>query len=109
MPELADALTKALAEVEAERGRNPCGCKDAASAAVDPFAMSVAGGELTAELNAAMEALSSRGEADLFSPVDEDLESEIAFADLSEPLNLTLEEILEVLERNPGLKITLSY
>ena len=109
MPELADALTKALAEVEAERGRKPCGCQDAASAAGDPFARSVAGGDLTTQLNAALEALSGGAEPDLLSPVDEDLESELAFADLSEPLSLTLEEMLEVLERNPGLKITLSY
>ncbi len=107
MSELADALSNALDEAQADR---PCGCKDAAPAA-DPFGAdyAMAGGDLAAQLNAALDGLSGLGEANLFAPLDVDLQAEMAFADLGESTGLTLEQILEALEKKPGLKVTLSY
>jgi hypothetical protein len=107
MPDLADDLSKALAAVETEK--KPCKCHD--KAVSDPFASlgAESTGDLGANLDAALSALGAADESDPFLSLETDLAAELAFSELSEGLAVTLEQILEVLESRPGLKITLSY
>jgi hypothetical protein len=108
MPDLADDLSNALAAMQSEK--KPCRCHEQAAAS-DPFAGLglEAAADLSANLDAALSALEAADEPDPFASLETDLAADLAFSELSEGLAVTLEQILEVLESRPGLKITLSY
>lgn len=97
---LEQELTESLSAID-----TPCGCADNAAADENPFAEFASPDNLTSELELALGELDSGIE---FMP---QLTSEEAleFASLADNTGQGLEDIITILEKYPGLKITLSY
>ena len=91
---LVEELDSALDALAADK-KSDCGCGGKTAAAVDPG--------LAAELDAAIDALNSDlGFGDESADGDE-------FADLSTDSPMSLDDLVSMAERHPGLKITLSF
>jgi hypothetical protein len=93
----------------AAAGDDPCGCGGKAGAEQVNFfgegeASGLSGASLSAELDAALAELSVGGGLEELS-----LEEDLEFASAASESSVALEDILELIEKNPGLKITLSF
>lgn len=105
--EIFNSLT---ASANAATNESPCGCKEAVNNQTQMFATGAEtlGGDLSVELNAALDLLDNpASEASMFLEnlsTDEFLE----FNDLAAE-RITLEDVLSLVEKHPGLKITFSY
>ena len=94
-------LSKSLAAVD-----TPCGCSDKSVAAEEnPFAEFASSDTLMSELESALGSLDDGADRVPQLAFNEALE----FASLADGGNQGLEDIIAVLEKYPGLKITLSY
>lgn len=114
MAELETNLLKALQNAESASAEKPCGCHEKAASAESAtdmfgFGQSGEGADLGAQLDAALGAALSGAENDLAAFDTLSLDEEMAFAQVSEGANLSLEDILALTEKYPGLKITFSY
>jgi hypothetical protein len=114
MAELETNLLNALQSVESSSGEKPCGCHDKAALggeATDIFGSGQMGeaSDLEAQLDAALGAALSGAEHDFAALDSLSFEEEMAFAQINEGTNLSLEDILALTEKYPGLKITFSY
>ena len=110
MPGVEQELEEALAAVQSEK--KPCGCGGSAaetSGLFDPFSTEqlAQGGDLGAQLDAALSALREGG--DPFASQALSVDEALAFADIEAGPQLTLTDLLGVVEQSPGLKITFSY
>lgn len=95
---------------EATAKASPCGCKEGAAAHADIFAETTSHSieRLGADLDAALAAFAG-SEENLSLAQDLSAEEELDFADLETQSGVTLQDILALVERNPGLKITFSF
>ena len=113
MAELETNLLNALQNAESVAKDKPCGCHEkSASAEADVFGPGQMGdgSDLEAQLDAALGAALSGAESSDFATFDAlSLDEEMAFAEVNEGANLSLEDILTLTEKYPGLKITFSY
>ena len=114
MAELEQDLLHALQNLGSEPEK-PCGCQEKTGGGMEtnPFALEpTATGDLTAQLNSALDQISLGDSFDLESTdafsLDEDLAA-LEFAALEEGPKLDLNDIVAAAEQYPGLKITFSY
>jgi hypothetical protein len=84
---LEQELSASIAAVD-----KPCGCHDKTAENENPFADLSSTDNLTAELETALSSL----------------EDVLEFASLEDANDIGLSEIVSILQKNPGLKITLS-
>jgi hypothetical protein len=111
MAELEQNLLNALEAVEQDK---PCHCNEQSgtgSGNFDVFGSDLEGesSNLEGRLDAALSGLLSDSESPFASLENLSVEDELAFAELEEPSRLSLEDVLAVTEKYPGLKITFSY
>jgi hypothetical protein len=110
MADLETNLLNALQNAQATTGEKPCGCHDKAAASLaEGFDELSDSSDLAAQLDSALGAALSGAESEFASLDTLSLDEELAFAQMSEGTNLSLEDILALTEKYPGLKITFSY
>jgi hypothetical protein len=116
MAELEQELLGALQALDnSSTAEKPCGCQEAVGAAEtgesDLFAFDQLSSsmDLGAELDSALDSLLSEAGSELTGLESLSVEDELEFAALEEGPTLSLEDILEITEKYPGLKITFSY
>lgn len=117
MAELEQELLGALQALDnSSTAEKPCGCQEAAGASALTSESNIFGfdqlsssTDLTAELDSALDSLLSEGGSEFAGLESLSIEDELEFAALEEGTSLTLEDILEITEKYPGLKITFSY
>jgi hypothetical protein len=112
MLEHEQELLSALANLEGS-GEKPCGChQNETVLAADPFAPDPsAPGQLSAELELALKEL-ARERTSTGTTSDMSSEAEQAFQEFMEVdvgLPISIDEIIAMAERYPGLKITFSF
>jgi hypothetical protein len=111
MADLETNLLNALQNAQATAGEKPCGCHEnqAATSEEATFDQLTDSSDLVAQLDSALGAALSGAESEFASLDTLSLDEELAFAQMSEGTNLSLEDILALTEKYPGLKITFSY
>lgn len=111
MAELETNLLNALENLGSVSGDKPCGCHENQAAAGEAavFDELTDSSDLAAQLDSALGAISFGAESEFAALDTLSLDEELAFAQMSEGTNLSLEDILTLTEKYPGLKITFSY
>ena len=116
MAELEEQLLNALQGLESASAEKPCGCQEKAGfeSASDIFGFDQASGsgDLAADLESALNQVSSGVGSDIELLGDLSVEEELAFlefAALEEGPTLELNDIIAAAERYPGLKISFSF
>ena len=114
MAELETELLNALQTAETTSGDKPCGCHENKAASNDSsdifgFDQMTESSDLEAQIDSALSTIFSGAESEFASLDALSIDEELAFAQMSEGAGLTLEDILAVTEKYPGLKITFSY
>lgn len=104
-----------LSEAAASSGKQPCGCNETQGEGEMEFDLFGAGegasatSDLSGELDSALAALASGPEAEFASLEGLSLEEELEFAEIGGGSQMTLDDLISFAERNPGLKITISF
>ena len=114
MAEVEQELLSALQALDNAPGEKPCGCQETSGAAgsewdvfsSDELSSST---DLVAELDSALSLIGSESGSEFTSLESLSVEEDLEFASLEEGTKLSLEDILQIAERYPGLKITFSY
>jgi hypothetical protein len=107
MADLEQELLSALEAVETAQKGN-CNCQEQASLSLeDPFGKSLS--DPGVALDAALDALTSTTDSDAASLRSLAAQDELEFADLEQESILQLQDLLTLIEKYPGLKITFSY
>jgi len=116
MAELEEQLLNALQGLENAPAEKPCGCQEKAGAAsasdIFGFEQASTSGDLAADLESALNQVSSGMDSDIELLGDLSVEEELAFlefAALEEGPTLELNDIVAAAERYPGLKISFSF
>jgi hypothetical protein len=108
MPNLDDELLSGLDSVESATAKSPCKCQDQSDAMLEDT-LGTMPSDPDLELDAALDALSSTGESGVGLLTSMGAEDELEFADLAQDSDLQLKDLLSLVEKYPGLKITFSY
>jgi hypothetical protein len=114
MADLEQELLNALQAVSAPAVKQDCGCRGkmvADDTSADPFALATPStlADAGAALNAALAALQSDTDLEFASLENLLSEDDLAFADLEQSSSFRVEDVLTLVEKYPGLKITFSY
>lgn len=100
LDELTEELSSSLAAID-----KPCGCQDS-TASENPFSEFSASDDLEAELAMALESLEDSG---VFSDLQLSGNETLELGSLGSHSKEDLADIVSLLEKYPGLKITISF
>ncbi len=113
MAELEQEVQNALAALAQEAEKKPCGCNDTAAAgdALDIFGAeeSPAPAGLAAQLDMALNSVRTEDWDPFAASGELTVEAALEFAEVEAGPQLSLNELLALVEKYPGLKITFSY
>ena len=104
------AVMEGITAGAAPAPKKPCKCQEKGET-MDPFASELAPlGAITPEsVGAILDAALAAGNGADAAAADLALDESLLFGDLPDSSSLTLEDVLDLAESNPGLKITFSF